>query len=930
MVLTRPRGLCRLIVFAAALAAFAQTAPAANEPGNYLGAAQQYLKKGDLRSALIELRNAAREAPQDAKIRAELAKIYLALGDPVSAEIEARAARARGAVEAEYLPVLAEALLRQGKFADLLGQVQPGNRPPALESEARLSIGVAEASLHHERKAEAALRDAVRLDPGANNPKIALARFLITKNPDEANQIIDGVLARNPRLAAAIDVKGALLQAKGEEDSALHRYDEALRIDPKYFLARLARIEININEGKFAAADADLDPLLKTSPGNVQANYLRALELTKQKRYADADAILERISPAFDRLWQGYHLQGLVKFYLDQYAQAESALAKYIVHVPNDADAVGLAAVVALRQGAPARAIGYLKPLADKQSPNAKILGLLGNAYMTAGKAGLALEEYQKAAAIAPKNATIDTGVAVAKIATGKHAQGLAELEQVFESAQGAIVAGPTLVLAELHAGRTEKASAAATALVKRDAHNSVYQTLLGMVRLVQRDYAGAETAFRAAMALQPGFDAPARNLANLFLLTGRYNNAAKAYDDLLAKKPDDVTALLGLADIAIEQKNWTQAAGFINRARTAAPNDPAPGLKLVDFDLLRHNVANAKALANQLAAQFPTNPAILDALGRAQLAAGNKEQATSTYKRAHEVAPDSAPILARYVALLTDAKNFREAETVLQQEIARHPENRSLKGDLIRIVSEADGVDAGVAKAREFAKSDPNNAVYDIVSAGLYEKAGRQGDARALLEKAAAVRPADTSVAVALAGLYHRTGEPTKAEGLLESRLKDKPKDVALRSALASFYLDDKKIADAMREYQQLVAERPNDAAALNNLAWLYQQKGDLAKAREMAERALALGPRAGSIQDTLGWILLAQGKTDEALRHLTAASAAAPGNPSVQYHLAVALERSGNAAGARATLQKLLASGAAFADKPAAEKLLQQLKNG
>ena len=930
MVLARPCGLCRLIVFLAALAAFAQPAAASAEAGSYLGAAQQYLKKGDLRSALIELRNAARGAPQDAKIRTELAKVYLALGDAVSAEIEARAARARGAAEADYLPVLAEALLRQGKFADLLGQVQPGNRPPVLESEARLAIGVAEASLHHERKAEADLRDAVRLDPNASNAKIALARFLVQKHPDEADQIIDGVLAHNPRLAAAIVVKGVILQAKGDQDGALRRFDEALQIDPNNSLARLARVEIDVSKGNFAAADADLDPLLKASPGNVQANYLRALELTKQKRYAGADAILQRISPVFDRFWQGYHLQGAVKFDLGQYAQAESALAKYVAHVPSDADAVGLAAVVAMRQGSPERAIGYLKPFADKQPPDAKILGLLGNAYMTAGKPELALEQYQKAAALAPKNATIDTGVAVAKIATGKHEQGLAELEQVFQSPQGAIVAGPTLVLAELRAGRTKKASAAAAELIKRDAHNPVYQTLLGMVRLVQRDYAGAETAFRAAVALQPGFDAPARNLANLFAMTGRYSDAAKAYNDLLAKKPDDVTALLGLADIAIAQKQWPQAASYISRARTAAPNDPAPGLKLVDFDLLRHDVANAKALANQLAAQFPTNPTILDALGRAQIAAGEKEKAASTYKRAHEVAPDSAPILARYLSLLTDAKKFREAETLLEQEIARHPDNGGLKTDLIRVVAVGEGLDAGLAKARDFAKSDPNNAAYEIVSAELYEKAGRSGDARALLEKAVTSHPSNSALAIALAGLYNRIGKLGKAEGLLESRLKKNPQDVALRRALASFYLNDKKFADAMREYQQLATERPNDAAALNNLAWLYQQQGNLAKAREMAEHAFALAPQAGSIQDTLGWILLAQGKTDEALRRLTAASAAAPGIPSIQYHLAVAQERSGNAAGARATLRKLLASGAAFADKPAAEKLLQQLKSG
>ena len=119
-------------------------------------------------------------------------------------------------------------------------------------------------------------------------------------------------------------------------------------------------------------------------------------------------------------------------------------------------------------------------------------------------------------------------------------------------------------------------------------------------------------------------------------------------------------------------------------------------------------------------------------------------------------------------------------------------------------------------------------------------------------------------------------------------------------------------------------------DAAALNNLAWLYQQKGDLAKARGLAERAIAAAPRAPLIDDTLGWILLAQGEADRAVNYLSAASLSAPGNPDIQYHLAVALHRVGRAADAKATLETLLGSGAAFSDKAEAEKLLQELKRG
>jgi Flp pilus assembly protein TadD len=100
------------------------------------------------------------------------------------------------------------------------------------------------------------------------------------------------------------------------------------------------------------------------------------------------------------------------------------------------------------------------------------------------------------------------------------------------------------------------------------------------------------------------------------------------------------------------------------------------------------------------------------------------------------------------------------------------------------------------------------------------------------------------------------------------------------------------------------------------------------------LAEKAVAVAPPAapvtGLIKDTLGWVLLEQGDVQAALPHLEAASAAMPGNPEIQYHVAVALQRSGRASDARAVLEKLLSSNVSFASKAEAEKLLNELKRG
>ena len=148
------------------------------------------------------------------------------------------------------MPILAEALLRQYKFADVLDLIHPGDRDAALESKIRTALGTAAAGLHDQDKAEAMFRDAVRLDPSAVKPKFQLVQLLNAKNPKEAERLIDEVIAAQPGSAAALRVKGQMLRARGDLDGAVGLFDQALQIDPGDLLARLGRADIDIARGE--------------------------------------------------------------------------------------------------------------------------------------------------------------------------------------------------------------------------------------------------------------------------------------------------------------------------------------------------------------------------------------------------------------------------------------------------------------------------------------------------------------------------------------------------------------------------------------------------------------------------------------------------------------------------------------------------------
>ncbi|HWW72855.1 MAG TPA: PEP-CTERM system TPR-repeat protein PrsT, partial [Duganella sp.] len=108
--------------------------------------ARQMQGKRDLQGAIIQLKNALQLNAGNTQARLLLAGVYNDAGDPLSAEKEARKAISLGLEQAKAMPVLAEALLRQGKYAAMLKETAPAEGAPTpeiqiLRGRAHLGLG---------------------------------------------------------------------------------------------------------------------------------------------------------------------------------------------------------------------------------------------------------------------------------------------------------------------------------------------------------------------------------------------------------------------------------------------------------------------------------------------------------------------------------------------------------------------------------------------------------------------------------------------------------------------------------------------------------------------------------------------------------------------------------------------------------------------
>jgi len=128
------------------------------------------------------------------------------------------------------------------------------------------------------------------------------------------------------------------------------------------------------------------------------------------------------------------------------------------------------------------------------------------------------------------------------------------------------------------------------------------------------------------------------------------------------------------------------------------------------------------------------------------------------------------------------------------------------------------------------------------------------------------------------------------------------------------------------MAVFEDVLKREPGNPVALNNLAWTYQQEKD-PRALATAQLALKASNNSPAVMDTVGWMMVEQGDTKGGLPLLQKAASLAPNALEIRYHLAVAMNKSGDKAGARKELTEVLSQNKPFGQIDDARALLKTL---
>ena len=893
---------------------------------DYMSNARASMRKGDLKSAQIDLRNAIRNDPQNAEAHFLLGRVSIELGDPVAAEREAEAARQRGFDPRQTIPLLTQALLAQQKYQKLLDDLKPDGRDPNLDASILVSRGYALIGLKKPDEAQKAFTEAEQVAPNAVEPLLADARLSVAR-ADLAGAMakIDQAIAAQPKAPEALLAKSQLLRLKNDGAGAMAILDDLIATQPAVMQARLDRASLALAMDKNDLAKSDIEAVLKSTPGNIQAIYLAAVMEAQAGHWEAADKDLEKISGFIGRIQRAFYLQAVIKEQLGQFAQAEEAARKYLARFPNDIAAYKVLARVQFAKKRPDLVIETLAKITESGKADAETFDLLGRAYSGTNRAAEAVAAFQKAQTLAPDDVGLQTRLASARMGMGDIEAAIGDLEHTLQAVPKAPAVGEALFFAALSSGDMDRAADVLAKVKAAQGDTEVTGNLQGLLFLAKTDLPHAEETFIALVRKYPDFPAAKINLARIVAMRGDQPRAEVLLAEVLTKTPTAEPALTMAVFYKLQNGRLDEATAFMQKAVAASPAAPTLIANLGELYIRDGKAQKALELAQAQKPPVSAAVEIFSLRAASFLALGRKKEARDTYT---ELLKQDAKIVGarrQLVALQIEAGDFEVARATLIEGIASNPRNYQLYQDLTMIDLKATGIEAALTSADRLQGQDRDFADLRALKGDLYMAANRPNDAADAYQKEFQTNPSALLQSRLVAATI-RAGRVDTALKLLVEWVNQHPDDFGAMQQLSEIYLGTQQFDQAIGVLEGLLAKKLHDAVALNNLAWLYQQKGDN-RALATARRAYVLAPNAQTA-DTLGWILVTSGDAATGVSLLRQATTEASSDPRVVYHYGVALKDTGDKA--EAIKQLTIAVGLAGPEKEKAEaqRLLADLK--
>ena len=508
--------------------------------------------------------------------------------------------------------------------------------------------------------------------------------------------------------------------------------------------------------------------------------------------------------------------------------------------------------------------------------------------------------------AIAPASTTSGLEQGVRALAAKRYPEAVSALEKEARANPGSPEVLLNLGWAYWHAKRLDDALRVGGTLVRLDPQNRTFLVFLANTNIEKKRYREGEALARRALKQSPDDRDASIVLARALFLGGKKTEGLGVLDDVLARFPGDPAATFRKASFLADSGRQRDALELLDgllktdatnavyrRSRAKILNDlgrqeeaksewreltrrsqDAQSLLNLGFVYWKDKEFDAAAeVAATLIKIDDHNPTFLRFAANMQIEKMDYAAALKLAQRAAELAPGDRDAELTLSKALFRMQREREAMTMLQGLMARHPDDKAVLYRWAEFLSRTRRYDESLPVFERLVKIDPENQVYRLNRGIVLYEMGRFDDGLKDFQALAA-------------------GPKPNVQALM--RLRDDA-------------FNARRWEDAAKWQVRLIDEAPAEPAGWEKLARIYMSAEDFPKALRAAERAIEVDPVAIN-----GWYI--KGEVLERLERWDEAKAAYedvvrrnPNSIRAYDGLAYALEAKGDDKGALAAVRKI-----------------------
>lgn len=585
-----------------------------------------------------------------------------------------------------------------------------------------------------------------------------------------------------------------------------------------------------------------------------------------------------------------YHESRAEKFFAaGNFDSAEIEYMRVLRADPENSKAFSRLAEIYFQQGRFQLALPFLKRASVMMTNDLDVRLKLGQVLGAAGRG-------QEAAAVAnfildrnPKSDEASLLLAQSVNSPPEVAAAKARLEKL---AQGSDRAANQVALGTLafRLGDSKTAEANFKRAVVMDPKSPDALESLAAIQVTQKELKSAGENFKAAAELSPVRSARRIDYARFKMQTGEVDTARQILAEIIKSAPDYTPALLGLTEIALEEKKYNDASALLDKI-LGRDQDNFDGMMLQSrLKFLQEDVNGCVLVLERMSKIYSQSSRVHLQLGAACMAAGDETKASVSLSRALELEPNLTEAILLAAQLQIKNQNPDPVIVSLTKLVQRQPKlsrAQFLLADAYRLRGR---VNEAVAIYLALEKAEPKNPHPALLAGAAYVQLGEIAKARQAFDRALVIEPINLSALEQLVNLDLTARNYAAALERIQARQQAAPENIGLlllmakvqlaqgdRAAvektvqkasslnpkmegpylmLAQLYLDAKQNAKAQEQLQLAVEKNPSNLSTMMMMAAMSETAKDYKSAAATYEKMLAVNPQCSPALNNLAYI--------------------------------------------------------------------------